>query len=402
MKKIIALAALFLFFAGSPAQAEDAPPDFKTSKLTGDWGGLRTQLHDAGYSFDLYYRVELWRNFSGGSSRGNRGMDDLGLQMSVDGEKAFSLNGFSAFVHLLNNNGGRINDIASTNGGISSIETSEQTFKLFQAWVQQNLWGDKLSVLLGLHDLNSEFYVTDTSGLFVNPTYGIGTEMAVTGRNGPSIFPTSGLTARVEVKPVDGIYIKAAAYDGVPGDSKDARGTHIYLGEKDGILLVAEGGLWSEKTGHFGVGVWKYTAATADLVTNTTYRQSKGVYFLADRSVYSADGRDISVFGRIGFTSGDVEQFSSNWSLGFVTTGFMPLRPEAQVGFAVSQNKNSDKYIAANTPLQRRETQYEFTVKDQITPWLSVQPDVQYTVNPGTDSTLKNALTAGVRLGIDF
>ena len=126
------------------------------------------------------------------------------------------------------------------------------------------------------------------------------------------------------------------------------------------------------------------------------------MYFLADRSIYQADKKDVSAFARIGVTAGDVEQFKNNWSLGFVMSGFVPSRDDAQIGFAVTSNANSSKYKSVNAPVDSRETQYELTYSDHLTPWLKIQPDLQYTVNPGTDVTLKNAWTAGLRFGVDF
>ena len=116
------------------------------------------------------------------------------------------------------------------------------------------MWNDKVSVLVGLHDFNTEFYVTDTSGLFLNPTYGIGTEMAATGNNGPSVFPTSGLAARVALMPTPDTYVKAAIFDGVPGSVSTPRGTHVMFKDKEGALFVTEAGYQNDDNGHFGIG----------------------------------------------------------------------------------------------------------------------------------------------------
>lgn len=392
---------LALVAGSSFAMADDTKPDFATNNLTGDWGGVRSSLFEKGYSFDLSYKADAWRNLSGGVSKGNRALDSLSMIMDVDAEKALGLTGTSFHVYLLNNFGGRPNDLVGSNGGIDNNEVPTQAFKLYEAWVQQNLFDNKVSILAGLHDLNTEFYVTDTSGLFLNPTYGIGTEMAATGDNGPSVFPTTSLALRVAVQPTDNSYVQAAIYDGVPGNPNNPRGTHVNLDNKDGALIVAEGGIKDDIVGHYGVGIWEYTAKRADQVSGDM-THSKGFYFLADKSIYQTDGRDVSAFGRVGFTAGDVEQFKSNWSFGLVGSGFVPSRPEGQIGLAVTTAVNSSKFKQANAPVDSKETQFELTYSDKLTPWLSVQPDLQYTVNPGTDTTADNAWTVGVRFGVDF
>lgn len=384
-----------------PSYAQDNEPDYMVNKLTGDWGGLRDRLGEEGYTFDVLYHVNLWRNVSGGVRQGNRVFDNLDMMMSVDGEKALGLHGTSLFLHALGNNGGRINDLAGSHGGIDNMEVPAHAVRLYQAWIQPNFMNDRLSILAGLHDLNSEFYVTDTSALFLNPALGIGTEMASTGDNGPSVFPVTSVGVRLAVRPTAGTYLMGAVYDGVPGDPDNPRGTHIHFNDKDGALLVMEGGLKDDDTGHFGVGAWRYTAKHPDQMTGEA-AHSQGVYVLADRSLYHADDKDISAFARLGYAAGNVEQFRSNVSAGFVASGFIPSRPDGQIGVALSSNINADKFEAANGPMESVETQFEITYADRVTPWLSVQPDLHYTVNPGTDPSLSNSWTVGIRLGVDF
>lgn len=66
---------------------------------------------------------------------------------------------------------------------MDNIETpvNGNTTKLFQAWLQQTFLDERASVLAGLYDLNSEFYVTDSASMFTHPTFGIGAEFAGTG-----------------------------------------------------------------------------------------------------------------------------------------------------------------------------------------------------------------------------
>lgn len=49
---------------------------------------------------------------------------------------------------------------------------------------------------IGLYDLNSEFDALDDAGLFINSAFGVGTDIGLTGVNGPSIFPVTSLAVR--------------------------------------------------------------------------------------------------------------------------------------------------------------------------------------------------------------
>lgn len=403
IKRFVILGMLsIIYFSSCAAFAGDEKPSYIQNKLTGNWNGYRDKFAEAGVTFDLYYKLDAWRNFSGGVKTGNQMLDNLDVKMTVDGEKAADLSGTTFFLYLLNNNGGKPNRLVGSNGGITNIEVPVRSPKIYEAWVQKEFRDGTISVLAGLHDLNSEFYVTNTSGIFLNPTYGIGTEASATGDMGPSIFPYTSAALRICLHTTKNVYLMGAVFDGVPSNPNHPRGTHVNFGNKNGALLIAEGGIQDDNIGHFAAGFWDYTAKRPDLVTPAIGQNSHGGYFLADKSVYKDNEKEISVFGRLGLTAGDVEHFESSWSAGAVFNGFVPSRHDGQIGVAISQNTNSDKYMTANTPLKRSETQVELTYKDKILPWMNIQPDIQYTQNPGTSPTAKNAFTAGIRFGIDL
>lgn len=385
----------------TPAVAEEDRPDFTKSKLTGSWGGVRDRLYDSGVTFDMYYKLDVWENTTGGLTRGSKWNDNLDMIVGLDGEKLIGFSGLSSEIYFINNNGLRPNDRVGSHGGIDNIEVADGAPRLYTAWVQQNFRNDFVSVKLGLYDLNTEFYVTDASGLFINPTYGIGTEMAATGDNGPSVFPQASLAARVLVSPTESTYLQAAILDGVPGDPNNPDATEVEFENKDGALLVGEAGYRHDDYGHYGFGVWEYTAKRPDQLSGTP-EHSRGFYFLAEKAVYTDGDKKIDLFGRLGFTAAEVEQFDHAWAAGAVFGGFVPTRPEGQIGIGVSAASNGSRYKTANAPVDDQETQLELTYADQILPWLAIQPDLQYTVNPGTTPGVSNALTAGIRFGVDF
>lgn len=403
--KILGLAAALLASTAvcASARAEEAP-DFSDT-LTGNWGGKRASLYESGVSLEAAYKLGLWKNFSGGIQRGSSGVDNLDLKLTLDGEKLYGVPGSTAFIYLLNNMGGQPGGkYVGAAGGTDNIEVPEQTAKLYEAWLEQAFADGKLSLRAGLYDLNSEFYVTDASGLFLNPTYGIGTEFAATGQNGPSIFPTTSLAARLLVQPSERTYAQVAVLDGAPGDTNNANGTHVRLGGKDGALLAAEAGCRDDDWGHYGVGAWRYTARDDDW-DGTGSHHNGGVYLIGERTLYSHANdpdRKIDGFARFGVANGDVSQFSHSWSAGFVYTGVFEADKEGQMGLAVSQAVNSGAYRRSVAASDKRETQIELTYSTMPLPWLTVQPDLQYTINPGTDPALSNATTAGVRVVINF
>ena len=102
---------------------------------------------------------------------------------------------------LLNNSSGMPNGDAGTAQGVDNIEVSRHRTRLFEAWVQQDFAGAAASVRAGLYDLNGEFYANDSAGLLIAPAFGISSELAATGANGPSVFPSTALAMRLKWSP---------------------------------------------------------------------------------------------------------------------------------------------------------------------------------------------------------
>ena len=191
-KKLLTFTALAAF--AFPAFSEDAPKF--DDHLLGDMGGLRNKLANDGIDFTVEYKGDFWRNSSGGAKQANAYNDNLDLKAAIDGEKAFGIQGNKALIYFINNFGTKPNarEVGSTQG-VDNIEPGINTFKLYEAWMDQSFLDNKLSVLVGLHDLNSEFYLTDNSSNFIKPSFQIGQDFAQSGQNGPSIFPTTSLVS---------------------------------------------------------------------------------------------------------------------------------------------------------------------------------------------------------------
>lgn len=389
----------------------------------GETGGSESAM-----DFDLMYKADVMSTVSGGKKRGTEVLGNLDVKLMFDAEQLFDWRGASFFLHGLSSLGGKPNARqAGTAQGIDNIEVNTNTAKLYEAWAQQLLWDDRASLLAGLYDLNSEFYVTDTSGLFLHPAPGIGSEFGQTGQNGPSIFPTTSVALRVKAQPDPSYYIQAAVLDGVPGDPDNPRGTHVQFNEGDGALVIAEGGYLrgdhgqvflsdrdrdnksTEPFGKYAVGAWYYTARFDDLTevdgAGKALRRNdnRGVYFLAEQSLYheADDAQGLAAFLRYGVANADINRLDRSLYLGAVYTGLLPGREADQLGLSLGVAHNGSKYrqsqLSADTPAQESETGMELTYRAQITPWLAVQPDIQYIVHPNTDPQLRNATVLGVR-----
>jgi porin len=267
-------------------------PDYSDT-LLGDWGGRRGAMSDAGYDWEIVYKLDLLGKISP-PGRQAYGLDNLDVKLALDGEKIAGLKGSSGLLYVLSNRGGKPVVQGDHSAGLDNIETPAggNTTKLYQAWIQQTFLDERLSVLAGLYDLNSEFYVTESSSMFIQPVYGIGAEMAGTGQNGPSIFPTTSMALRVKAEAA-GYYLQAVTLDGVPGDPNNPHGTHVQFNKGDGALNVIEGAIPLSAAAHahdnkLALGVWRYTARFDDLIAvdgngNPVKRVSHGYYAMMEK-----------------------------------------------------------------------------------------------------------------------
>ncbi len=388
---------------------------WRRQALRDDWGGLRPYLAGKGLRFETVYTTEVFSVVNGGLQRGTTHLGNVDLTLTVDLAEQLDWKGATLFFYILGNHGGALSEKVGELQGLTNIE-APTTLKLYEAWFEQTLFEDRLSFKAGLYDLNTEFDAIETAGLFINSSHGIGPDFSQSGVNGPSIFPTTSLGVRVKASLTKRVSIQAVVLDGVPGDPNNPRGTHIKFGKGEGALLTSElTYLANEKAGvpfrRVVLGTWYYTAASTEDASGNAISPShnRGLYFVVEQSIYreSEDrSQGLTLFGRYGIAEGVINQLASYLGGGAVYQGLLPGRGEDQLGFAVATAYNSspfrDAMQQAGHTFDHSEVVLELTYRTSITPWLAIQPDVQYIINPGTDPTIGNALVVGTRLEFSF
>src|SRR3989338_7517070 len=219
------------FIANASNAAGEESPGWNTETLSGDWGGVRSGLYDKGVAVELTHKSDMLANTSGGIKRGTAWLGHTEARIKMDMEKLWGWNTTSAYIHYHSQLGSKFNtNYVGGFVGVDNIEAATNTAQLYHAWLQKSFSDDRLSVLAGLYPIDSEFYVTDTSGVFIQPPYGMANDMAQSGQNGPPIYPIGALAVRMKyTSPGRNFYLQGALTDGVPGDPNNPHGTHIQL-----------------------------------------------------------------------------------------------------------------------------------------------------------------------------
>lgn len=356
------------------------------------------------------YRIDIMDIAAGGLGRGADVFDDLSVAADLDLDAAVKWKGASAHISLLNDVGGTPDRLAGAVQGIDNIEVGTHRFKVYEAWLDQSLANGRFDVRAGLYDTNTEFDVTDSAGLFLGPTYGMGAEIAPTGPSGPSIFPSTALAVRVNLQPRTDIYLRAAAIDAQAGDPGDRGGVDTVFSR--GLFVIAEAG-WTGR-GKVAAGAWTYTrrasgAALSGGAGPSDAQISRGAYATIDEPIaHRSDGSvSASAFLRAGVTNDGVSPFDAAGSAGVVFPHVFASRPDSLLGAGVSWASLSSAYrrtpgidgVSSRTPA---ELAFEISYADKAGKFLTLQPDVQYVLRPSGDRGVRDAVVLGLRASVSF
>lgn len=339
-----------------------------------------------------------------GAQTGIRRTDLLSLVADLSLDKLVGWKGGTAHFKAIAGTGEQPNDLAGTMQGINNVEVSSNRIRLFEAWLEQDIPALRSSLRIGFNDLNSEFYANDAAALLIAPAFGIGSELSATGSNGPAIFPSTAVTARVKVQPSDTSYVQFAAVNAESGVLGDQGGVRPLL--RSGALLIGEAGITGKAK--LALGAWSYTKRQDDIrltdaAGDPIASRARGAYLLAEAPILSVH---VTGFLRAGVSDGDTTPYSGGWQAGFLATPVFPHRSDSQLSLGVNQAFLSQKFRAnaadAGDAMRPAETAVELAYADKLTPWLTVQPDVQYVWNPSRAPGARNAFVLTLRLRAGF
>ena len=400
------------------ARADEALPDLNQTTLSGDWNGQRKTWLEQGINLDFTHRSDVIRNAQGGVATGTKWLFYTDARLRFDLGKLWGWDGWTAYGQYHSELGGKPNS-QKVGGfiGVDNIEVKTNTAQFSQLWLEKTAMDERLSVLLGLYALDAEFYVTDSSSVFMHPAMGMNISFGQTGKYGPAIFPMTAFGTRLRYRSADKAnYLQLAVLDGVPGDPANPRGTHVKFAKGDGIVAMAEFGHLGELPDNAArlinktaFGAWGYSANVEELGSfpagsKPPRRRNFGWYVLHERTLMAEaghPGQGLAGFIRLGTAQADVNQ--SDWSVnaGLSYTGLFDGRDDDIAGIGMTYAHTSKKYRELNQA-NGNEAVIEATYRMQVRPWLAVQPLLQYINHPNMDKKLQSAWVVGTRFEVAF
>ncbi len=344
-----------------------------------------------------------------GERTGVRHVDLLTLTGTLDLDAAAGWHGAQIVGEVIAGTGGEPNLLANTLQGIDNAEVARNRVKLYQFYLDQKLGALPAHISAGFIDLNAEFYSNDAASLLIAPAFGIGSELAATGPNGPAIFPSTALTLLVHAEPTPNTYTSFAVVNAESGVLGDRGGVPGFL--KEGALLIGEAGITT--IGKLALGAWTYTDKQDDLRMlddsgAPLRRRAQGGYVLLEVPLGNdaqapQPGRPAaSLFLRAGISDGNTTPYAGGWQAGVLVNGILAGRPDSQLSLGANQAFLTGQFrqneAEAGVLRRRTETGLEITFADRVLPWLTVQVDGQYVRNSDLTPAARDAVILGLRL----
>jgi porin len=438
----------------APAQTPPQDDLWTRDKLTGDWGGLRTDLHNRGIDITFNYTGEIL-GMLGGIRQGVSYEHKIELWVDTDLDKLLGWKGASTETKLYqigHAHGTPANDYTGSIADPSNIEAVPAT-RLFTAWFQQNFLGDKVSVRLGQIAADDEFLISNTAGNLINSTFGYAALLAADQLQGGPVYPLATPGVRLALKPTDEITVLSAVFSGAPAGA-DCIGVPQQCNRYGTTFSTSGGALWMEEVQYginqgkdakgmpaiYKLGGWYATTSFPDLhfglsaagvpvslaspaSASPLMRPGNwGIYGVVDQMIWRAGkgAQSLNAFFRAGASPSGRDLVASYVDGGLGLTAPLPGRDNdvLTLGFAYSRispdaaalDIETQLFTGAFFPVRDREIVLELDYSLQLAPWWTIQADLQQIIHPGGHvpdplnpaQAIRDAFVIGARSAIKF
>ncbi|EIW9477713.1 MULTISPECIES: carbohydrate porin [Klebsiella] len=411
--------------------------------MTGEWGGVRTDLRHRGYDFTLEYSSMTATNISGGYDRDKtlRYSDQYILGIDMDLEKIFGIHDGEFKASLNDRNGrdltqDRLQDPRAPviGSGVQSNYGRGQTWHATQFWFKKTWQDKKWDLKVGLMPPGEDF---DNSGCFFQNLSLCGS-LAGHGSGVWYNTPIGQWGGRIKYVLSSALYIQAGGFQYNPNyatrhGSFELDGTgHL------GYMYIVELGHRPTPGATFLPDTWKiggwYNTADANdvldddngdpyVLTQQAARRHGGRYggylYVSQQLTHSGSQRQngLNIFGHLAINDKNTATMDYQIQAGIIYKGPFASRPQDFISFGVSkmhanakvarraqlqnQMRGIDDYDdPLYVPVRRSEYAAELHYSFHVTPWLTLRPNLQLLAHPGGIEEIKDAWVIGNQVTI--
>ncbi len=398
----LAAASTALLVIGGRASAQGI---LEQEKLTGEWGGARSSLADAGIAVEGGWTAELARVLAGGVRERSTFHHLLDVNFTFDLEALAGVPGATLFLDAYSLNGRQVSNDVGDWQALSNFDSSPM-HQIAEVWYEQLFADGTWRLKLGKIDASTEFSVVENAGellhssLVVSPTTGLPT------------YPDPATAICAFWSWSESGSLSAGCFDGAgqEGVRTGGRGPKTFLGAPDDLYWIGELGLrWSccEETlpGRLAIGA-SHHSGTFDRFDGSTTEGTETFYATFDQTLWRENADDaedmqgIACAILLGCADEEVSEASHHAAIGLQWTGGCEGRDDDVFALAISWVDLSGEAGAGFT--EDEEIAAELAWKIQVTPWLIVRPDLQRVFHPGGDASVDDAWVGMLRVDVTF
>jgi porin len=402
------------------------------STVTGDWGGVRTQLFDRGINLTTIYTSELANNPRGGDEQRTAYADEWAFRAGFDLQRLFGWNGAHFQITITDRNGHDLDQTANlhTLEQVQEIYGRGQTWRLSEFWFQQTWLDDRLLWKVGRVAAGETFGSFNCH--FQNLTFCGSQPGSVT--DYWFNYPLSQWGTRVEFAVTPQVKVSLGIYQVNPTYNDDSWAAHNGLVPDNpsgttGALVPLEAD-WRPKflglSDSFKFGLWYDTSNANDayldinrqplvLTGDAPLRRHgrHGAYISFEQQISGVASKSGATLF-LNVTQVDRETSPSTdrqIALGIQYKGPFA-RPNDVLGFALgTTHVNSraadgerllNQVTGTSVPVQNSEYVAEAFYGWTPWPFVTLRPNLQYVVHPGGSSVYANGLVVGLKTTIKF
>lgn len=398
--------------------------------LTADWSGLRNSARESGVTFNGSYMGEAAASLSGGDRHTARYAQQVELETLLDMERIADIDNARLQV-TLNYRDGRSLSEEVLHNQFSTQEvfstSSAQILRLSQFNWLEHFSNRRVTVQIGWSPLGNAF--ARLPGFCRFQSFVIcGHSNAMTQNGGSINGPVSQWGARIKFWPTEHFYVNTGAYRNNLDGSTD-RGFDLSF-DHDGHYYPIELG-WQRSEGaprgSLALGAYYNTLDTPDVYDDVNHDPAgltglpflqhggrHGGYVMSEQVVHQPEpgntARALSILGIAGVGDNATARFRRFAIAGAIYQGPFARRPDDFVSFMVawaqtnprlSQFQRDRKQVLPDSAsVQRWETVMELDLGIHATPWLLLQPNLQYIVQPGGNADRSDALVLGLHFAV--
>ena len=431
------------------ANASDAGDRKKSDKDDGTPGngeekkaGEDDKKAQSAVKFTLQEQSEVWADLAGGGRRGTSYNGLTTAILDVDLDKSLGWKKGRFYVSAFDIHGhGPSRALVGSDQIVSNIEATPSV-KLYDLWLEQRFFGT-LYIRAGQEGANDEMMISAYSALYLNSSFGFPALPAADLPSGGPNYPLATPFVRARWKATDKFTVVGAVYNGDPappgaGDPQ--------IRDRNGTAFRVNGNSYSFAEFRYApdpeapetlattykLGAWYHSGRfddrridqsgnlLADPSSSGLARKHRGdyaIYGIVDQVLWRAEGSDkrgVAAFMQVQAAPRDRNLSDLSIDAGINWKGPFQDRPDDVAGIALTYLGISPAARAfsrdlvavgrAASPFAGNETIIEATYKAPITDWLTLQPDLQYVLNPNAGipgpfgtKPLPSALVIGIR-----